>query len=404
MSDCYIFDAVRTPRGKGKSSGALHTVSPIDLAKTVLVALRERNALDTSHVDDVLLGTNEPVMEQGGDLARIAVLHAGYDQSVPGAQVNRFCASGLEAINIGAAKVMSGQAGLVIGGGVEHMSRVPMGSSRGAWATDPQIATETGFIPQGVSADLMATLYGFSRQELDALALLSQQRAAQAWSEGRFVRSIVPVRDQNGLTLLDKDEYFRPSTTLESLAALEPSFKTMGEKYGFDAVALQKYPQLEAISHVHHAGNSSGIVDGASLVLLGSKEAGDAQGLKPRARIRSFTSVGSEPTIMLTAPPVAAAKALKLAGMRMEEIDLFEVNEAFACVVLRFLQATGVSLDKVNVNGGAMALGHPIGATGAILVGTLLDELERRDLRTGLATLCVGAGMGTALIIERVSA
>lgn len=402
MSDCYIFDAVRTPRGKGKSTGALHTCSPIDLARTVLVALRERNHLDTAFVDDVLLGINEPVMEQGGDLARIAVLYAGYDECVPGAQVNRFCASGLEAINIGAAKVMSGLSGLVIGGGVEHMSRVPMGSSRGAWATDPQVASKTRFIPQGVSADLVATLYGYSRAQLDGLALLSQQRAAAAWADGRFSRSIVPVTDLNGLTLLEKDEYLRPSTTLESLAALEPSFKTMGESYGFDAVARQKYPHLEAIEHVHHAGNSSGIVDGAALVLLGSLEAGAQQGMKPRARIRSFASVGSEPTIMLTAPPIAAAKALKLAGLSIDEIDLFEVNEAFACVVQRFLQATGVSLDRVNVNGGAMALGHPIGATGAILVGTLLDELERRDQRLGLATLCVGAGMGTAIIIERV--
>jgi len=402
MSECYIFDAVRTPRGKGKSNGALHTISPIDLAKTVLVALKERNHLDTSQVDDVLLGINEPVQEQGGDLARIAVLHAGYDESVPGVQVNRFCASGLEAINIGAAKVMSGQAGLVIGGGVESMSRVPMGSSRGSWATDPQIATETRFIPQGVSADLISTLYGYSRTQLDTLALESQQRAARAWAEGRFKRSIIPVQDMNGLTVLSHDEFMRPSTTLESLAALEPSFKTMGESYGFDAVALQRYPQLEAIEHSHHAGNASGIVDGAGLVMLGSREAGEAQGLKPRARIRSFTSVGTEPTIMLTAPPIAAAKAVKLAGLSMQDIDLFEINEAFACVVLRFLQATGVSPDIVNVNGGAIALGHPIGATGAMLVGTLLDELERRDLQFGLVALCVGAGMGTATIIERV--
>jgi len=403
MADAYIFDAVRTPRGRGKATGSLHTIRPIDLAKTVLVALRDRNELDTSYVDDVILGCNEPVSEQGSDIGRVATLYAGYDESVAGAQVNRFCASGLVATNMAAAKVMSGMADLAIGGGVESMSRIPMGSSRGAWATDPQVAIDTMFVPQGISADLMATLYGYSRNDLDSLSVESQQRADQAWQEGRFAKSVVPVNDKNGLVILDRDEHMRPSTTIDSLAKLRPAFKVMGEQYGFDAVAMQRYPQVERINHVHHAGNSSGIVDGAAAVLVGTKEMGQKLGLTPRARIRSFASIGSEPTIMLTGPAPAAQKALARAGMSTKDIDLWEINEAFAAVVLRFNEVLGLDTDKVNVNGGAIAMGHPIGATGAMILGTLLDELERQDLSTGLAALCVGAGMGTAAVIERVN-
>ena len=402
MTEAFIYDAVRTPRGRGKASGALHGMTPMQLAVTALKAVRDRNELDTSAVDDVVLGCVEPVGEQGADIARVAVLEAGYAETTAGVQINRFCASGLEACNMAAAQIMSGQSDLAIGGGVESMSRVPMGSSGGAWAMDPQVAFHTYFVPQGVSADLVATKYGMSRADVDAYAVESQRRAARAWAEGRFKRSVVPVSDINGLSVLDRDEYLRPETTMQSLAALEPSFVKTGESFGFDAVAIQRYPEVERINHVHHAGNSSGIVDGAAAVLIGSRETGDRLGLKPRARIRSFASVGSEPTIMLTGPSFAAEKALKRAGMGAGDIDLYELNEAFAAVVLRFMQALDIAHDKINVNGGAIAMGHPLGATGAMILGTLLDELERTGKATGLATLCVGAGMGTATIIERV--
>ncbi len=402
MTEAFIYDAVRTPRGKGRASGALHGSTPIHLAVTALQALRDRNRLDTAQVDDVILGCVEPVGEQGANIARVAALVAGYDESAPGVQINRYCASGLEACNMAAAKVMSGQSPLAVGGGVESMSRVPMGTGGGAWPADPAVALPTYFVPQGISADLIASLYGHSRADVDAYALESQRRAAAAWAEGRFARSIVPVRDVNGLVVLDRDEHMRPETTIESLAKLEPSFRIQGERAGFDAVALQRYPQLERIEHVHHAGNSSGIVDGAAAVLIGNAEVGQRLGLKPRARIRSFASVGSEPTIMLTGPSFSAEKALKLAGMSCSDIDLFELNEAFASVVLRFMEVMNVPHARMNVNGGAIAMGHPLGATGAMILGTLLDELERRNLATGLATLCVGAGMGTATIIERV--
>lgn len=402
MGECYIYDHVRTPRGRGKAGGALNTVRPIALAKTVLDAIRDRSELDTSQVDDVVLGCVEPVAEQGSNIARVAALYSDYDQTVPGVQVNRFCSSGLVANNIGAARVMSGVDDAIVAGGVESMSRVPMGSSRGPWATDPQVAIYLKFVPQGISADLVATLYGYSRTDCDALAARSQERAAAAWADRRFDRSIVEVRDDNGAVLLDRDEHMRPGTTVESLSNLRPSFEQLGSSYGFDGVALQRYPELESIRHVHHAGNSSGIVDGAAAVLLGSKAFGERNGLTPRARIKTFASIGSEPTIMLTGPSDAAEKALKRAGMQASDIDLWEINEAFAAVVLRFVDALGISHDQTNVNGGAIALGHPLGATGAIILGTLLDEMERRDLNTGCAALCVGAGMGTATIIERV--
>ena len=402
MTDAFIYDAVRTPRGKGRSSGALHGSTPISLAITALQALRERNTLDTAFVDDIILGCVEPAGEQGANIARVAAIAAGYHESAAGVQVNRFCASGLEACNMAAAKVMSGQSPLVIGGGVESMSRVPMGTSGGAWAIDPAVAIPTYFVPQGISADLMATLYGHSRSDVDSYAVESQRRAALAWAEGRFAKSIVPVKDVNGCIVLERDEHMRAETTLESLAKLEPAFKVQGEKYGFDAVAMQRYPELERMVHVHHAGNSSGMVDGAAAVLIGNAEVGKRLGLKARARIRSFASIGSEPTIMLTGPSYAAEKALKLAGMKAGDIDLYELNEAFASVVLRFMEVMKVTHDKMNVNGGAIAMGHPLGATGAMILGTVLDELERRKLSTGLITLCVGAGMGTATIIERV--
>ncbi len=402
MTEAFIFDAVRTPRGKGRSSGALHGSTPISLAITALQALRDRNTLDTAFVDDIILGCVEPAGEQGANIARVAAIAAGYHESAAGVQINRFCASGLEACNMAAAKVMSGQSPLVIGGGVESMSRVPMGTSGGAWAADPAVAIPTYFVPQGISADLIATLYGHSRNDVDSYAVESQRRAALAWAEGRFAKSIVPVKDVNGCVVLDRDEHMRAETTLESLAKLEPAFKVQGEKYGFDAVAMQRYPEIERMAHVHHAGNSSGIVDGAAAVLIGNAEAGKLLGLKARARIRSFASIGSEPTIMLTGPSYSAEKALKLAGMRASDIDLYELNEAFASVVLRFMEVMNVPHDKMNVNGGAIAMGHPLGATGAMILGTVLDELERRNLSTGLITLCVGAGMGTATIIERV--
>ena len=402
MSDVYIFDAVRTPRGRGKADGRLHDVTPTVLAAQVLAALRDRNDLDTALVDDVVLGCVEPIGEQGADIARTAALIAGYDRRVAGVQINRFCASGLEAVNMAAAKVAFGEADLAIGGGVESMSRVPMGSSGGAWAADPAVSFATSFVPQGISADLIATLNGCSRGDVDAFALASQQRAAAAWSDRRFSGSIVPIVDENGAVLLDRDEFFRPDTTLAGLGALAPSFAKLGESVGFDAVALQKYPQVEAIRHVHTPGNSSGIVDGASAVLVGSRAAGERAGLVPRARIRAAATTAVDPTIMLTGPYPASQKALAKAGMTFADVDLFEVNEAFAVVPLTYMAQSGVAHDKLNVNGGAIALGHPLGATGGMLLGTVLDELERQGLGVGLVTLCVGGGMGTATIVERV--
>jgi len=400
MTDALIFDAVRTPRGKGKR-GALHSVKPVSLASGLLRALAERTSLDTSAVDDVVFGVVSPVGEQGSDLARIAVLAAGWDQSVAGVQLNRFCASGLEAVNLAAAKVASGFEDLVVAGGVESMSRVPMGSDGGAWMADPETNLAVGFVPQGVSADLIATLEGIGRADVDGFAVRSQQKAADAQAKGYFERSIVPVADQNGRVLLAVDETIRPETTLAGLGALKPSFTFPGD-LGFDSVAIDRYPQVERIDHVHHAGNSSQIVDGAAVVLVGSAEAGRRLGLRPRARIVAAAAIGTEPTIMLTGPAPSARKALDRAGLSVDDIDLFEVNEAFAAVVLKFCRDLGVDEERVNVNGGAIALGHPLGATGAIILGTLLDELERRDLRRGLATLCVGGGMGVATIIERV--
>jgi acetyl-CoA C-acetyltransferase len=402
MVEAFIYDAVRTPRGKGRKDGALHGVTPVRLAATALSALRDRNGIDTAAVDDVILGCVESVGEQGANIARIAALYAGYDLSAPGFQVNRFCASGLEACNIAAAQVIAGQADLVVGGGVESMSRVPMMTSGGAWAMDPDVARRTHFVPQGISADMIATRWRYDRRDVDAYAVESQRRAAAACDEGRFDRSIVPVSDIIGDIVISRDESIRPETTLESLASLKPSFADQGKRIGFDAIALQRYPDMERIDHVHHAGNSSGIADGAAAVLFGSRTAGERLGLVPRARVRGFASIGSEPTIMLTGPSLATEKVLKRVGMSISDIDLFEVNEAFAAVVLRFLDALSVPIDRVNVNGGAIAMGHPLGATGAMLLGTLLDELERRDLSTGLVTLCVGAGMGTATVIERL--
>lgn len=402
MTDAYVYDAVRTPRGRGKPTGALHEATPIRLAAAALEALRDRNALDTARVDDVVLGVVEPVGEQGADIARVAALRAGYAETVAGVQINRFCASGLEAVNMAAGQVMAGQSDMAVGGGVESMSRVPMFSSGGAWASDPEAAFGTSFVPQGISADLLATLHGYGRADVDAYAVESQRRAARAWEEGRFAASVVPVADRNGMVLLDRDEHMRPGATMQSLAALEPSFAAQGAECGFDEVAIQRYPELERIEHVHHAGNSSGVVDGAAAVLVGSAGAGATADLRPRARVRAFASVGSEPTIMLTGPAAAAEKALARAGMTPGDIDLWELNEAFAAVVLRFMDALDVDHDRINVNGGAIAMGHPLGATGAMILGTALDELERRGLGTALVTLCVGAGMGTATIVERV--
>ncbi len=402
MTDCFVYDAVRTPRGKGKKDGALHQVTALELASHTLRAIRDRNALDTSIVDDVVLGCVDPVGEQGSDIGRMAVLHAEYAESVAGVQVNRFCASALEATNMAAAQIMSGQSDMTIGGGVESMSRVAMGASGGAWSTDPSLAIKTYYTPQGIGADLIATLDGFSRDDVDAYAVESQKRAAHAWKNGYFSKSVVPVKDILGQTILDRDEHMRPDATMQSLASLKPSFEQLGEFAGFDAVAQQRYPQVEKLNHVHHAGNSSGIVDGASAVLLGTREAGKATGLRPRARIRAFASIGSEPCIMLTGPSYVTEKVLKRAGMNVNDIDLFELNEAFAAVVLRFMKILDIPHEKTNVNGGAIAMGHPLGATGAMILGTALDELERRNLSTALITLCVGAGMGTATIIERV--
>ena len=402
MTDAYIFDHVRSPRGKGRPTGALHEVRPIDLASQVLAAVRERNALDTSKVDDVIFGCTAPVGEQGSVIPRLAVLNADYDQGVPGKQLNRFCASGLEAVNSAAAQVMSGQSDLAIGGGIECMSRVPMGSDSGAMHADPGFAYKSYFVPQGIGADLIATLEGFTREDVDAYAVESQARAANAWEKGYFSSSVVPITDKVGNILLDRDEHMRPGTTAEDLAGLKAAFELPGQQAGFDAVAIQKYPQVEAINHVHTGGNSSGIVDGCAAVLVGTREIGKALGLKPRARIKGFSSIGTDPTIMLTGPAPSAEKVLKRCGMAVEDIDLFELNEAFASVVLLYMRKLGIAHEQINVNGGAIAMGHPLGATGAMILGTVLDELERRDQTTALVNLCVGGGMGTATIIERV--
>ena len=402
MPDAFIYDHVRTPRGRGKADGALHEVTALNLATQTLAAIKERNRLDPALVDDVVLGCVDPIGEAGGDIARVAALTAGYGDGVPGVQINRFCASGLDAVNFAAAEIMSGQHDMTIGGGVESMSRVGIGAAGGAWPMDPAIALKSYFMPQGISADLIATKYGFSRDDVDAYAVESQKRAATAWNEGRFAHSVISVKDVNGLTILARDEHMRPTTTMQSLAQLNPSFVQLGEMGGFDAVAVQAHPELETINHVHHAGNSSGIVDGAAAVLIGSRQAGEKAGLKPRMRIRAFANIGSEPALMLTGPVDVTEKVLAKAKMSLDDIDLIEVNEAFASVVLRYCQAFDLNAARVNVNGGAIAMGHPLGATGAMILGTVIDELERRDLSTALVTLCIGAGMGTATIIERV--
>jgi acetyl-CoA C-acetyltransferase len=403
-TEAFVYDAVRTPRGRGKNTGSLHGTKPVSLVVGLLDELRKRNpGLDPAQVEDIILGVVSPVGEQGADLARTAALAAGYETSGPGFQLNRFCASGLEAVNIAAQKVRSGWEDLLLAGGVESMSRVPMGSDGGPWAMDPETAYATGFVPQGVSADLIATLEGFSRDDVDLFATESQTRAGKALADGAFSRSVIPVVDLNGQIVLDHDEFPRPGTTPETLAGLKPSFETLGEMGGFNAVALQKYHWVEKINHVHTPGNSSGIVDGAALMLIGSEQAGTSLGLTPRARIMATGVVGTEPTIMLTGPVPSAQKALAKAGLSAEQIDLFEVNEAFAAVVLKFMRDLDVPHEKVNVNGGAIALGHPLGATGAMILGTLVDELERRDQRYGLATLCVGGGMGVATVVERLS-
>ncbi len=403
MTDAYIFDAARTPRGRGRRDGSLHEVTSLALSARLLNAMKQRNGLEGHAVEDVIWGNVTQVKEQGGCLARSAVLMSDLDESIPGLSVNRFCASGLEAVNLAAGQIRGAAGRAYLAGGVEMMSRVAMGSDGAAIAVDPALAMKTYFVPQGISADIIATEFGFTRAQADALAVESQRRAALAWDEGRFAKSIVPVLDQNGLVILDRDEHMRPGTTVEDLGKLKPAFKDMGEVMpGFDKVAMLKYPHLDHVEHIHHAGNSSGIVDGAAAVLLGSREWGEAMGLRPRARIRATAKIGTDPTIMLTGPVPVTEKVLRDAGMSIGDIDLFEVNEAFASVVLRFMQAFDVSPERVNVNGGAIAMGHPLGATGAILIGTLLDELERRDLSTGLATLCVASGMGAATIIERV--
>jgi acetyl-CoA C-acetyltransferase len=402
-TEAYVYDAVRTPRGRGKANGSLHGTKPIDLVVGLIHELQARfPGLDPAAIDDIVLGVVSPIGDQGSDIARIAAIAAGLPDTVAGVQENRFCASGLEAVNLAAAKVRSGWEDLVLAGGVESMSRVKMGSDGGAWAMDPMTSYRTGFVPQGIGADLIATIEGLSRTDVDAFAAESQARAAKAQADGYFDRSVVPVKDVNGLVVLDRDEFIRPGTTVETLAGLKPSFAGIGEAGGFDAVALQKYHWVEAIDHVHHAGNSSGIVDGAALVAIGSREIGERYGLRPRARIVSAAVSGSEPTIMLTGPAPATRKALAKAGLTADDIDLVEINEAFAAVALRFIRELGFRHDQVNVNGGAIALGHPLGATGAMLIGTLIDELERRDLRYGLATLCVGGGMGVATVIERI--
>jgi acetyl-CoA C-acetyltransferase len=404
MTEAYIYDAVRSPRGKGRSDGALHEITPLDLAAQVLASVRERNGLAPDAVEDIAFGCVSPVGEQGAVITRTAALQAGYAHTTSGIQVNRFCGSGLEASNIASAKVMSGECDLAIGGGVESMSRVPMGSDGGAWPVDPRSAIANYFIPQGISADLIATIYGYSRDDVDAYSVESQKRAAKAWEEKRFAKSILPIKDVIGETILDHDELMRPETDMQSLGALQPAFQMMGTMMpGFDDIAIMRYPEVEKINHVHHAGNSSGIVDGAAAVLIGNKEAGEKLGLKPRARIVSMASVGFEPSIMLTGPEFAAQKALSRAGMAKGDIDVWELNEAFAAVVLRFMEAMNIDHSDINVNGGAIAMGHPLGATGAMILGTVLDELERSGKSTALTTLCIGAGMGTATIIERVN-
>jgi acetyl-CoA C-acetyltransferase len=401
MAEAYIYDAVRTPRGKGKKDGSLHEITGLSLATQVLEALRDRNNLDTSKVDDVILGCVSPVGEQGADIARTAVLSAGWAQTVAGVQINRFCASGLEAVNMAAAKVKSGEADFAVGGGVEAMSRVPMGSDGGAWPVDPSSAIPTYFVPQGVSADMIATKYGFSRDDVDAYSMESHKRAAAAWADGRFSKSVIAVKNQLGLVQLDRDETIRPNTDMQSLGALNPSFAMMGEM-AFDAVINQRYPEVERVSHVHTPGNSSGIVDGSAGVLIGTLEAGQAMGLKPRARIVGAASIGSEPSIMLTGPEFVTKKLLAKLGMTTADIDVWELNEAFAAVVLRYMQALDIPHDKMNVNGGGISMGHPLGATGAMITGIALDELERSNTSTALITLCIGGGMGTATVIERV--
>ncbi len=403
MTEAYIYDAVRSPRGKGRKDGSLHEVTSVRLSAQVLNAVKERNNLEGHAVEDVIWGTVTQVMEQGGCLARSAVLASDLDESIPGLAINRFCASGMEAVNLAANQVRGGAGDAYIAGGVEMMGRVPMGSDGAAIAVDPTLALETYFVPQGISADIIATEYGFSRDQADALAVESQRRAKAAWDDGRFAKSVIAIKDQNGLDILDHDEYMRPGTDMQSLGALNPSFQAMGEVMpGFDKIALMKYPHLEKINHIHHAGNSSGIVDGAAGVLIGNREFGEKHGLKPRARIRATAKIGTDPTIMLTGPVPVTQKILAENGMEIGDIDLFEVNEAFAAVVLRFLQAFDADPERVNVNGGAIAMGHPLGATGAIIIGTLLDEMERSDKETGLATLCIASGMGAATIIERV--
>lgn len=402
MPEAFIYDHVRTPRGRGKSDGSLHEVTALALAAAPLEAIKTRNSLPADSVDDVVLGVVDPVGEAGGDIARFAAMKAGFDDSVPGIQICRFCASGLDAVNFAAAQIMSGQHELTIGGGAESMSRVGILSSGTAWPMDPSMAIPTYFMPQGVAADLIATKYGFSRDDVDQYAVQSQERAATAWSEGRFKNSVVPVKDVNGITLLDKDEHMRPGTTMQSLGQLQPSFAGMAAMGGFDSVAVQSHPEIERVNFVHHAGNSSGIVDGAAAVLLGNAEAGKKHGLKPRAKIRAFANIGSEPAMMLTGPVDVTKKVLERSGMKLSDIDLFELNEAFASVVLRFIQAFNIDNARINVNGGAIAMGHPLGATGAMILGTVLDELERTNKSTALVTLCIGGGMGTATIIERV--
>jgi acetyl-CoA C-acetyltransferase len=403
IPEAYIYDAIRTPRGRGKASGSLHEVKPISLVVGLIDEIRHRYPeLDPATIDDIVLGVVSPIGDQGGDIAKIAAITAGLPDTVAGVQLNRFCASGLEAVNQAALRIRSGMEELILAGGVEAMSRVPMGSDGGAWAMDPDTSYSTGFVPQGIGADLIATLEGWSREDVDTFAVESQTRAAKAWANGYFARSVVPVKDRNGLTVLDRDEHIRANSTLETMGSLPASFAGIGDQGGFDAVALQKYHWVEKINHVHHAGNSSGIVDGAALCLIGTEAAGKAAGLTPRARIVATAVSGADPTIMLTGPAPASRKALAKAGLTVDDIDLFEINEAFAAVALRFIKDMGISHEQTNVNGGAIAMGHPLGATGAMIIGTLLDELERRDLRRGLATLCVGGGMGIAAIIERV--
>ncbi|MEF0941970.1 acetyl-CoA C-acetyltransferase [Rhizobium sp. BR 362] len=402
MTEVFIYDHVRTPRGRGKKDGALHEVPSVRLAARTLEAIRDRNGLDTKTVDDIIMGCVDPVMDAGAVIPKAAAFEAGYSTTAPGMQISRFCASGLDAVNFGAAKIAQGADDIVIAGGVESMSRVGLGMSGGAWFMDPSVNFPAYFMPQGVSADLIATKYGFSRDDVDAYAVESQKRAANAWEKGYFKNSVVPVKDINGLTILDRDEHMRPGTDMQALASLNPSFQMPGEMGGFEAVAIQAHPEIERINYVHHAGNSSGIVDGAAAVLLGSKAGGESMGLKPRGRIKAFANIGSDPALMLTGPVDVTEKLLKRTGMTLADIDLFELNEAFAAVVLRYMQAFDIGHDKINVNGGAIAMGHPLGATGAMILGTVLDELERRDLNTALVTLCIGAGMGTATIVERV--